>query len=313
MTQPQTINFAATNGGELSERLDLENNPGELRMFYYIPSGLPENAPLVVALHGGNQTAADYALGAGWVTLANRFGFALLCPEQTARNNSVLCFNWFALGDARRGEGEAASIFHMIQSLIADHQLAKERVYITGLSAGAAMTAVMLATYPEVFSAGAMISGLPYGAATGPWAAALAMLFDSGRAACEWGDRVREASEQRNWPSVSIWHGSLDTTVRPSASNDLVRQWTNVHGVEGKPTQGITDDGREYLVWSTADGRRMVEQHAINGMAHGAPVRAGGMDGCGVAGRYHLEVGISSSLEIATTWSLHLRSGTTAP
>ena len=194
---------------------------------------------------------------------------------------------------------------------ISDGTPERDRVYITGLSAGAAMTDVILATYPEVFSAGAMISGLPYGAATGPWAAALAMLFDSGIAGRDWGDRVREASEQRKWPSVSIWHGSLDTTVRPSASNDLVRQWTNVHGVEGKPTQGITDDGREYLVWSTADGRRMVEQHAISGMAHGPPVRAGGMNGCGVAGRYHLEVGISSSLEIATTWSLHGSSATT--
>ena len=305
MTQPIKTTAASTNGGELSERIDLEQNPGDLRMFYYIPAGLPQNAPLVVVLHGGNQSAADYAVGAGWLSLADRFGFALLCPEQTARNNSLLCFNWFALGDTRRGEGEAASIFYMIQSMVADHQLAIDRVYITGLSAGAAMTAVMLATYPEVFSAGAMISGLPYGAATGPWAAALAMLFDSGRAARDWGDRVREASQHVTWPSISIWHGSLDTTVRPGASNDLVQQWTNVHGVESPPTRRITSDGREYLIWSSADGRKTVEQHAIAGMAHGAPVRAGGLDGCGVAGRYHLEVGISSSLEIATTWALH--------
>ena len=77
------------------------SNPGALRMFTYLPAGLADQSALVVVLHGCAQTAASYEYGAGWSTLAERYGFALLVPEQQRANNPNGCFNWFQPGDAQ--------------------------------------------------------------------------------------------------------------------------------------------------------------------------------------------------------------------
>ena len=135
-------------------------------MFAYVPEQLPRAPALVVVLHGCGQTAAAYDFGTGWSTLAKRYGFALLMPEQQRANNANTCFNWFNPGDIARGRGEAASIRQMIARMVADHEIDPRRIYITGLSAGGAMTSVMLAVYPEVFAGGAIIAGLPYGIAS---------------------------------------------------------------------------------------------------------------------------------------------------
>ena len=126
------------------------SNPGNLRMFSYVPSRLAANPALVVVLHGCAQTAADYNLGAGWSTLADRYGFALLLPEQQRSNNSNGCFNWFDTADIQRGKGEALSIRQMVEKIVVDRGIDRQCVFITGLSAGAAMTSVMLACYPAL-------------------------------------------------------------------------------------------------------------------------------------------------------------------
>jgi poly(3-hydroxybutyrate) depolymerase len=86
------------------------SNPSALRALLHVPPGLSPDAPLVVVLHGCTQTAADYDHGSGWSELAERFGFAVLFPEQQRANNPNLCFNWFSPEDARRGSGEVESI-----------------------------------------------------------------------------------------------------------------------------------------------------------------------------------------------------------
>src|SRR4026207_1180330 len=120
--------------------LDFGSNPGNLRMFVYRPSTLADNPALVVVLHGCNPTAAGYDLGAGWSTLADRYGFALLLPEQQRSNNPNGCFNWFQPEDTQRGQGEVASINQMIETMIREHGIDSRRVFVTGLSAGGAMT-----------------------------------------------------------------------------------------------------------------------------------------------------------------------------
>ena len=124
-----------------------------LRMFAFVPEHLQRAPALVVVLHGCGQTAAGYDFGAGWSTLAKRYGFALLMPEQQASNNANTCFNWFNPEDTARGSGEACSIRQMIAQMVNDHKIDSQRIFVTGLSAGGAMTSVMLATYPEVFAA----------------------------------------------------------------------------------------------------------------------------------------------------------------
>src|SRR3954469_20894654 len=109
-------------------------------MLSYVPADLPPGAPLVVILHGCTQTAAAYDHGTGWSVLADRLGFALLLPEPQRVNNPNSCFTWFAREDSERGRGEPLSIRRMIERMIVDHGLDRRRVYISGLSAGGAMT-----------------------------------------------------------------------------------------------------------------------------------------------------------------------------
>ncbi len=280
-------------------------NPGGLKMFRYRPAKLIKPAPLVVVLHGCTQTAAGYAQGAGWIALAERYGFALLCPQQRTANNLNRCFNWFQPADATRGRGEAASIRGMIAQALADSALDPARVFITGLSAGGAMTSSMLAAYPEVFAGGAIIAGLPHGAAANLREGFTAMMQPLVRACSDWGDQVRSASPNRGaWPKISIWQGEADTTVNPRNAEEIAKQWLDVHGLAaGKPRVAIKGADQHY-VWSNARGEPTVEVHRIQGLGHGAPIISQGVDGCGQAGPFLIEAGVSSSLEIARFWGL---------
>ncbi len=105
----------------LTELTGFGSNPGALRMFTYVPKNVSAAPALVVVLHGCTQTAAGYDLGAGWSTLAERYGFVLLLPEQTQANNPKTCFNWFLPGDTARDRGEALSIRQMIEKTIGAH------------------------------------------------------------------------------------------------------------------------------------------------------------------------------------------------
>ena len=224
--------FAPAVPTPLIEMTDFGSNPGALKMLSFVPAHLARSPALVVVLHGCGQTAAGYDLGAGWSTLAKHYGFALLMPEQQTANNANTCFNWFDPEDIARGKGEACSIRQMIAHMVDAHKIDPKRVYITGLSAGGAMTSVMLATYPEVFAAGAVIAGLPFGLATNLREALNVMMQGSSLSATELGDRVRNASEYKGtWPKVSVWHGSADRTVSAAHADALVRQGLDVHGL----------------------------------------------------------------------------------
>ena len=271
-------------------------------MFKYVPAD-PQPA-LVVVLHGCTQTAASYDFGAGWSTLADRHGFVLLLPEQQRANNANNCFNWFLPGDTARDRGEALSIRQMIEKTIGAHGIDRRRVFVTGLSAGGAMTSVMLATYPEVFAAGAIIAGLPYGTAGNVQQAFESMFQGRVRSPQEWGDEVRHASKHRGpWPRVSVWHGDLDATVKPMNAESLIRQWTDVHGITSAPIEDQVD-GYPRQVWRR-DGVDVIESYTITGMAHGTPLATGSSDQAyGEAGPFLLEAGISSSYHIAKFFGL---------
>jgi len=282
------------------------SNPGNLRMFKYVPPGLPANAPLVVAMHGCSQSAASYDAETGWQMLAQRWQFALLLPQQQSANNSSTCFNWFEAGDTARGSGEALSIKQMVDRMQADHGSHPARVYVTGLSAGGAMTAVMLAAYPEVFAGGAIVAGLPYRCATSQSAAFGCMNPGTDLTPAQWGDKVRAASSHTGpWPIVSIWHGDSDYVVRPANLTESMQQWTNVHGIDQTADVSDTVGGFPHRVYKDAGGKPRVETYAITGMGHGTPVDPGtGETQCGTAGAYILDVNLCSSYYIGHFWSL---------
>jgi poly(hydroxyalkanoate) depolymerase family esterase len=301
----------------LSEFANFGTNPGNLLARSYVPQHVGAGAALVVVLHGCTQSAGSYNRGAGWTSAAEEHGFALLFPEQQRSNNPNLCFNWFSAADAGRGRGEALSIAQMVQDMCARHSLDPRRVYITGLSAGGAMAAAMLATYPDIFAGGAVIAGLPFGTATSVPEAFERMRGQDEMRADQLTGLVRSASHHPGpWPILSVWHGSSDRTVDASNAAALVEQWRGLHGLAAAP--GMTEPvaGQQRRVWCDQDGVAVIEKYMIGNMGHGTPLDAVPANDGETAGPYMLNVGISSTRRIIDFWGLdHARKDerTTAP
>ena len=307
----QTLRGASTRSpaedrdGRFVEIADFGANPGNLRMLVHAPEPLAPRPGLVVVLHGCTQTAQAYDHGSGWSTLADAHGFALLYPEQKSANNANTCFSWFDPAHIARDKGEAGSIRNMIERMAVDLNIDRDRIFVTGLSAGGAMANVMLATYPEVFAAGAVIAGLPYGGARNVHEAFRSMFSGASRGAHEWGELVRDASPHRGpWPKLSVWHGEADSTVVPSNAQEIVKQWTDVHALPVHAASQETHGGHHLRQWRDGMGELRIEEHLIAGMNHGAPLTSAKGEGVGVAGPFMLDVGISSTLEIARFFGL---------
>ena len=289
----------------LREVADFGTNPGSLRMFVYSPAHLPPNPALVVALHGCTQTAEAYNHGCGWSDLADREGFVVIFPQQQASNNAKNCFSWFQPSDTTREQGEALSIRRMIERAAIDFHVDRSRIFISGLSAGGAMASAMLATYPEVFAGGAIIAGLPYGCAASVQEAFDAMFNATPMPSRVLGDRVRAAARHDGpWPTISVWHGAADSIVKPANAENTVRQWIDVHGLAAHPSHVVTSSVHTRRSWKDANGVTLVEAFSVPGMAHGVPISRTGTEACGAAGPFFLDVGISSTYRIASSWGL---------
>ena len=303
---PSAFEYVGNARNVLKPITDFGSNPGNLRMLAYAPENLPAGAPVVVALHGCSQNANEYDHGAGWSSLADRLGFLVVYPEQQLTNNPKNCFSWFLPGDTARGDGEALSIHQMVEHAIGKFGADREKVFVTGLSAGGAMAVVMLATYPETFAGGAIIAGLPYACAKNVNEAFEAMFTDRHSSPRTLGDRVRAASKHHGpWPKISIWHGSADPIVKPSNAEQIVQQWTDVHSLSPTPSYEELIGAHTHKVWNDPDGDRLIEAFSISGMAHGVPLdlnRDG--ESCGAAGPFFSDVGISSTNHIANFWGL---------
>ena len=307
LSRAGTIGFGGSGSaqqGRLRPLGAFGTNPGALSGWCHVPGGMTDMA-LVVVLHGCTQSAASYDRGSGWSDLADRFGFAVLFPDQSRANNPNGCFNWFVPGDTRRDAGEAASIRQMIATMVERHAIDPARIFITGLSAGGAMTSVMLAIYPEVFRGGAIIAGLPYGAAA-TMPQALDRMRGSGHADdATSASAIRAASSRHvRWPRVSVWHGDADRTVDAVNADRIVGQWRVVHGSAVEPDVETLDGTLRRRSWHSTDGVVLIDDYRIAGMGHGTPLSTRGETACGVAMPYMLDVGISSTWQIAQEWAL---------
>jgi len=286
-------------GGQALEVPRFGTNPGGLTMKLYVPPSPPRpGAPLLVLLHGCGQDATSFAAAAGWMALADRLGAPLLLPEQTARNNQGRCFNWFEPGDIARDAGEAASIRQMVQAVIDRWGCDRQRVFVAGLSAGGAMAAAVLAAYPEVFAAGAVVAGLPAGGASDA-RSAMACMAGAGAEldGPGWADRARALAPPGyagRWPRMAIWQGLADPVVDPANAGKLAAQWVALHGQGSTPTRDLSPrPGVHRRVWRDA-----VESWTIDGMAHGFPVAHASAE------PFVLDAGIDASVEIARFWRL---------
>jgi poly(hydroxyalkanoate) depolymerase family esterase len=301
--------LAPSAAGRVVEVDKFGSNPGGLRMFVYAPpKKLPPGAPLIVVLHGCGQDAGLFARNSGWIALAQRIGAALLLPEQTVKNSSGRCFNWYQPSDIRRGQGEAKSIRQMVRAAILRFNCDPRRVYVVGLSAGGAMTAALLAAYPNVFAAGAVVAGMQVGVAYNGASALLRMRrADPFSSRLSLAEAVRRAAPKtvrpRVWPRLSIWQGGRDQLVDPRNAEALAAQWTQLQGFHADPTsESEPMKGVRRRVWSTPK-RAAVEFWTIADMGHGFPIESsafgGGRSGFGV-----INAGLPAARHIARFWGI---------
>ncbi|MCW5710375.1 PHB depolymerase family esterase [Shinella sp.] len=293
----------------LAEVTGFGSNPGCLLMFEHIPEDLPAGRPLVLVLHGCRQDAESYDRAAGWASLAEERGFSVVYAQQREANNPRRCFTWFRPSEVTRDRGELMSIRQMVAYAAGRAASDPERVFITGLSAGGAMTAAMLANYPELFAGGAIIAGLPFGAARDATRAFDAMGEAPERSPREWSELVRTVSPRiPRKPAISIWHGTADETVALSNGLALVEQWRDLYRLPKEAFVEKRMKGRRTRIWPDKEGRLLVTFHEIDGMGHGTPVERGEGGGYAAATEpFMLEAGFSSTLEIAKTWGLTRR------
>lgn len=290
-------------------------NPGNLNMYTYIPAGLTGPAPLVVAMHGCTQSATIYAQQTGWNKLADLHKFYVIYPEQVSLNNSSKCFNWFDGTDQSKNQGEALSIKQMVDYMIANHSIDAAAICVTGLSAGAGMSSVMLATYPEIFSKGAIMAGIPYKAATSSFNAFTAMNGGVIKTPTQWGALVRNENPSYlgAFPDVAIFHGTSDFTVNVANATELIKQWTDVNGADQTADMTINSfDGNsivEKAVYEDSIGNDVVVYYKITGMGHAISLDTGACPQQGGAtGTYALEKNFHS-----TFWAADFFEILTAP
>jgi poly(hydroxyalkanoate) depolymerase family esterase len=291
--------------GTLQQVSSFGTNPGNLIMYRYVPASASAGAPLVVVLHGCSQTAGQYTQEAGWYKLADEHGIILVAAEQKTINNSSRCFNWFELGDITRGQGEAQSIRSMVQYMLTNHDIDPARIHVTGLSAGGAMTAVMLATYPEVFAGGAIMAGIPYKCATS-MSAAFSCMSGVNKTPTEWGNLVRGATSHTGpWPTVSIWHGASDSTVNSMNLTELLEQWTNVHGIDRTADATSTVGNATRKQYTNSSGTTLVETWSVSGMGHAVAIDPGtAAEQCGTTGTYASDQNVCSSYQASLYWGI---------
>ncbi len=276
-----TCQTADIRESELQELAEFGDNPGQLRAWFYQPEQPEALNGLVVVLHGCGQTAADIAEQSGWNRLAAQHGFAVLYPEQQPGNNMQNCFNWFIPDDIQRGSGEAASVQHMVQTLAQKLGLGPEQTYLSGLSAGGAMVAVLMASYPEAYTAGAIHSGVPYGAASDLAAGLKTMQGNTVKSPEEWGALVtaQHADYGGPYPRLAIFHGPDDPIVSPINATELVKQWGALLQADlAQPQEeaGFQDNERvTRLSYTDAAGNPLLLKYDIDGLGHAWAVDPG--------------------------------------
>ncbi len=233
----------------------------------YIPRRLQERRALLVMLHGGTQNGHDFAAGTRMNDLAEEHGFIVAYPSQSKAANPSLCWNWFSPEHQKRGAGEPSIIAGITSEIVAAYEVDPQLVFVAGLSAGGAMAAVMAATYPDLYAAVGVHSGLPYLSATDLPSAFAAMRGDAG-------PRGRRSRKSRrvadDFPRMRtiVFHGDADKIVHPSNAGQIVEGFEAGESIERVEPRSSTGQPYTRAVTRDKDGLPVVEQWLIHGSGH---------------------------------------------
>lgn len=254
------------------------NHAGTRAYKLYIPSGYKdEPLPLIVMLHGCTQNPDDFAAGTGMNAVAEEGNCFVVYPEQTKNANATQCWNWFQPGDQRRDSGEPSILADITREIARNYKIDTSRIYVAGLSAGGAMAAVLAATYPELYAAVGIHSGLPYAIAQDMPSAFAAM--KRGKIKGKAGARAQvlqalqakaPAPFDKPVPAI-VFHGDRDATVAPvNGEQVLVQCVPAARDARTEALQGTAPGGRTYTktVFHDAQGKAIAEKWIVHGAGH---------------------------------------------
>jgi poly(hydroxyalkanoate) depolymerase family esterase len=240
------------------------NQAGSRAYKLYVPSGYNEQPlPLVVMLHGCTQSPDDFAAGTRMNDLAEESTFLVAYPAQAQSANTSKCWNWFSPADQQRDRGEPSLLAGITRQVMRDFRVEPGRVYIAGLSAGGAAAAIMGSTYPDLYAAIGVHSGLACGAASDIPSAFAAMR--QGRS-----DLARAPGRVGRAVPTIVFHGDRDTTVNPVNGDQVIAQSKAVASLRTTVTTGEASGGIRYTCTVQADGngRSVLEQWVLHGAGH---------------------------------------------
>jgi poly(hydroxyalkanoate) depolymerase family esterase len=234
----------------------------------YIPSRHPVGRRgLVVMLHGGTQDGDNFAAGTRMNDRAEKHGLLVAYPTQPKAANASLCWNWFTPENQIRGSGEPSIIAGITKEIIASYDVDPARVFVAGLSAGGAMAAVMGATYPDLYAAVGVHSGLPYKSAADLPSAFAAMRGNAGPS----GLRSRKSRGAANdGPRIRtiVFHGDADNIVHPSNAANIAGAAKEGENIEPAEARRTANRSHTRTVTRDKTGTIVVEQWLIHGSGH---------------------------------------------
>ncbi|MCB9189365.1 MAG: PHB depolymerase family esterase [Flavobacteriales bacterium] len=258
---------------------DLNQNPGNLKGSIYIPEKLENNSrkqPLVVLLHGCNQTPDQLLSITGFQKYADSLGFYLLMPEQKMINNPSKCFNWFYEKDiSHQQDGESRSIVAMIDYAEGNYPVDIYSIHIVGLSAGAAMANALMYHFPNVFASGAVVAGGPVGLADNPIDAMKVLNGKVTRSEDEYIKSCSHCKMIRRFPKVLLVHGTNDIIVDPTNLTEAAKQWKGILKYDIYDSIGnsryLENDRLETNIYMDSSGHELLKTVTIKNMGHKYP------------------------------------------
>lgn len=287
-------------------------NPGNLNAYVHEPIHKPTGkVPLVLVLHGCSQSAAEISSGSGWNKLADSLNFFVLYPEQKAANNMVKCFNWFLKDDQEKDKGEIASIHEMVKYAVDHYPIDPSKIYIYGVSAGAAMSVNYMACYPNTIKSGAILAGTAYKQVDSPMKS-----FSEMKQPTMFSDSIlrkrlysQDSLYKGEFPQLIVVHGTDDKVVQYGNGEVLIKQWKTAFNVVSESMKQVTGGPATPTIMRTdykdAKGRPVIILYKASKWGHYLMIDPGpGINQGGEVSKHAKDGDFFSTYQIAKDWEL---------